>query len=529
MRCCVRSQEAGNSNAENDMIIDQKRYSVNKNMLLITYGIDEERFGELRRILSEHYTLHDVTYEDEVLPLLEVNLGRVIAVMFNSELILDRKFRLIERVNDNSHFVMIPVVAAAYEDNEECCLKCMEAGANEYFAPPFRKNIIPLRLNNAVRAKDSVTFHEMELMLRELPSNIYLKDAEGRYIFSAHYWHHLRANEPGWTIRGKTEFDIQKDPAIAKKSYEADRKMIETKQGTSYILDLNTDGIREFIQVNKSPTYDADGNVSGIIAIMTDVTELEMLKRKLEDRTEELSAELKVAAQIQSSMMPQDMASHELYEVSASMTPAKNVGGDYYDFFPLDENHVAFTIADVSGKGVPAALTMTITKIVIHDRALVGGTPAEILFDTNERICVNNKMDRFITVWFGILDLRTGIVTYASAGHEYPAVKGRDGKYELVVSDNCPPVGTITGIEYYDQTIDLSGGGSLFLYTDGVIDVKNKSGERFGIDRTLELLNRVPSLSAEETVEFVKNEIDTFVGDTDRFDDTTMMCIKYKG
>ena len=193
------------------------------------------------------------------------------------------------------------------------------------------------------------------------------------------------------------------------------------------------------------------------------------------------------------------------------------------------DDHIAFTIADVSGKGVPAALTMTISKIVIHDRALAGGTPAEILFDTNERICVNNKMERFITVWLGILDLKTGIVTYASAGHEYPAVKRKNGGYELVVSDNCPPVGTVTGIEYYDQTIDLSNGGSLFLYTDGVTDVKNAKGERFGIDHTLELLNGVCSLSAEETVEYIKNEIDTFVGDTDRFDDTTMMCIKYKG
>ena len=507
------------------MIKDQKLYALNKNMLLIAYGIDEERYGELRSILSEHYTIRDVEYEDEILPLLEINLGRVIAVMFNSEMILDPKFRLIDRVNEDKRFVMIPVIAAAYKDNEECCIKCMEAGANEYFAPPFRKNVIPLRLNNAVRAKDSVTFHEMEMMLRELPSNIYLKDAEGRYIFSAHYWHHLRANAPGWTIRGKTEFDIQKDPAIAKKSYEADMKMIAEKKGTSYILDLNTDGIREFIQVNKSPTYDADG----IIAIMTDVTELEMLKRQLQDRTDQLSAELKVAAQIQSSMMPQDMANHESYEVSASMTPAKNVGGDYYDFFPIDEDHVAFTIADVSGKGVPAALTMTITKMVIHDRALVGGTPAEILFDTNERICVNNKMERFTTVWLGILDLKTGIITYASAGHEYPAVKKKDDdKYELVVSDNCPPVGTVIGIQYYDQTIDLSGGGSLFLYTDGVTDVKNAAGERFGIERTLELLNGVLSLSAEETVEYIKNEIDTFVGETDRFDDTTMMCIRYK-
>ena len=522
-------QKKGNINAEKIMIIDQKRYSVNKNMLLIAYRIDEERFGELRSIISEHYTIYDVTYEDEIIPLLEVNLGNVIAVMFNAELILDRKFRLIERLNDNKRFVMIPVLAAAYENNEDICVKCMEAGANEYFVPPFNRNVIPLRLNNAVRAKDSVTFHEMEMMLRELPSNIYLKDADGRYIFSAHYWHHLRASEPGWTIRGKSEFDIQKDPAIAKKSYEADRKMIETKKGTSYILDLNTDGIREFIQVNKSPTYDADGNVNGIIAIMTDVTELEMLKRKLEDRTEALSAELKVAAQIQSSMMPHDMACHELYEVSASMTPAKNVGGDYYDFFPMDDDHVAFTIADVSGKGVPAALTMTITKIVIHDRALVGGTPAEILFDANERICMNNKMERFITVWFGILDLKTGTITYASAGHEYPAVKRKNGKYELVVSENCPPVGTVTGIEYYDQTIDLSGGGSIFLYTDGVTDVKNSSGTRFGINHTLELLNNVTSFSAEETVEYIKNEIDTFVGDTDRFDDTTMMCIKYKG
>lgn len=511
------------------MIIDQKKYSVNKNMILIAVDIDENRYKELRGILSECYTVYDASDEYDAVRFLDYNLEKVIAVLFNAENILEKSFGLLEKIDANKRFVMIPVIGVTDRNDSSLRRSCLEAGCKEYFEPPFHDDLIPIRLNNAARAKDSVTFHEMEMMLHELPSNIYLKDAEGKYIFSAHYWHHLKAKEPGWTIRGKTEFDIQKDYDVAVRATEADKKMIATKQGTNYILEINSDGIQEFIQVIKSPTYDSDGNVSGIIAIMNDVTELEMLKRKLEDRSERIDAELGVAAQIQFNMLPQDHAEYDGISISSDMVPAKNVGGDFYDFFFIDRTHLGLIIADVSGNGVPASLFMTIAKIVIHDRALTGGTPAEILYDANKRIDENNKMGLFVTVWFGILDTETGIITYTNAGHEYPLLRCKDGLFNTVETENCPPVATMSDTEYVDHTIDMISGGTLFLYTDGVPEAKNADGGRFGMDALLQLLNTAPDLSSDEIVKTVKQKIDEFKGDTEQFDDITMMCIKYNG
>ncbi|MBR5089390.1 MAG: SpoIIE family protein phosphatase, partial [Ruminiclostridium sp.] len=235
--------------------------------------------------------------------------------------------------------------------------------------------------------------------------------------------------------------------------------------------------------------------------------------------TDKITAELKVAAQMQESMLPAGFATHKRYRISASMIPAKNVGGDFYDFFQTDADHLALIMADVSGKGVPAALFMATSKLVIHERALLPGTPAEILGDVNRHICENNKMGLFITIWFGILDLETGIITYASAGHEYPAVNTGDNGYELIRSDNLPPVGALDNMVYEDLTIDMSGGGSLFIYTDGVTDVKNEAGEHLGTERMIELLNRTKDASPEDVINGVKRGISEFAGDTEQFDD----------
>ncbi len=243
---------------------------------------------------------------------------------------------------------------------------------------------------------------------------------------------------------------------------------------------------------------------------------------------EKMTVELNAAAQMQTSMLPSDFESNDQYEIYASMIPAKNVGGDFYDFFHIDPKHLALVMADVSGKGVPAALLMAVAKSVIHDRALRPGTPSEILRDVNLEICENNKLGLFITIWFGIIDLDTGIVTYASAGHEYPAVKLGSSSFTLVKRDNLPPVGTSEDIEYEDLTIDMSEGGDLFIYTDGVTDVKNAAGEHFGVERMAKLLNSMRAPTARSVIKSMTAGIDEFSGGDERFDDTTMMCLRYK-
>ncbi len=511
------------------MILDQKKYINNKNKLLPVLGLDEERFGELRGILSDHFSIRDMSSEDEVLDLLSDSFNRVIAVVFDAKLISKGGFDLLDRIDSDKRFVEIPVIAVSDTCDSDICRRCVEAGVGDYFEPPFNRYIIPKRIINTVRAKDSVTIHEIEVMLRELPSNIYLKDANANYIFSSHYWHHLKAQPQGWTIRGKTEFDIQKTRAVAEKAYAADQKMIADRKGTNYILEMNDDGIHEFIQVIKSPTYDSEGNVSGIIAIMNDVTELETLKRSLENKTEQIAAELNVASQIQYSMLPMDLEENERFEIKASMTPAKDVGGDFYDYFFIDDDHLALTMADVSGKGVPAALCMTISKIVIHDIALEGRTPAGILSEANKRIFGNNKMGLFVTVWFGVLDLRTGVITCANAGHEYPAIRREGGNYEIQHVDNYPPIGADADTEYADETITLNKGDSIFLYTDGVTDAKAPAGGHFGEARMLAALNEDPGALPEAVIARLKERIDDFGNKESPFDDITMMSVRYKG
>ncbi len=515
------------------MILDQKKYIDFRNKTLIALDTDGSGINDLFAAIGGEFTVTRVHSENEVLEKLSTDLVNIAAVLFSAELIDHGAAELMRKIESDARFVEIPVIAVSDSTDgkyRKYRKKCIDAGVNEFFEPPFDAELTVLRLKNAARAKDAVTFNEMAIMLRELPSNIYLKDTECRYIFSSHYWHHLTdAGESFWTIRGKTDYDIQKDPAVAKKAYDADKEMIASGKGSSYILDMHDDGIQEYLQVIKSPTFDSSGNVSGIIAIMNDVTELELLKRKLEKRTDQIDAELRVASVIQLNMLPAEFEKHDRVEINATMIPAKNVGGDFYDYFFIDDDHIALVMADVSGKGIPAALGMTITKIVLHDRALAGGTPAEIVSDSNNRICLNNKMQLFITVWFGILDLTSGVVTYTNAGHEYPAIKNGDSSYKLLVTDNLPPIGTIEDIPYENASIKLEPGDRLFLYTDGVTDVKNDDGKRFGIDRMTAALDNTESMDTNGVVTFMNSEINRFVGNAERFDDTTMMSVKYLG
>ena len=511
------------------MIEDRKIHTSDKNKIIAAVRIDAERFGELRSILDDNYTLCDLADEEEALALLGRSLEQVLAVLFDADMEEEADFGLLGRIDADKRFVEIPVIAVSDGSRDDLRTRCIAAGVNEFFEPPFRREMIPIRVKNAARAKDGMTFREIENMLCELPSNIFLKDVNGNYVFVTHYWHHLNeAGEPGWTIRRKSDLDIRKDTENAIRAMEADKEIIRTGKGTSYIIEENDEGVQEFLQLIKSPTYDEAGNINGIIAIINDVTEREQFRRRLEDRTEAIEAELRIAAQIQDNMLPVAFKGHKNISVSAAMTPAKEVGGDFYDYFFIDDDHVGLVMADVSGKGVPAALFMAISKIVIHDRALVGGPPAEILRDANDRISSTNKMGLFVTVWFGILDLNTGIVTYTNAGHEYPAVRhGKNGEYEILETENFPPVATMEGIDYENSTLTLEDGDSLFLYTDGVADVKDPSGEHLGLDRLAALLKSAVGKNTAETVQFVNDAVNDFLAGTDRFDDTTMMCVTY--
>ena len=247
---------------------------------------------------------------------------------------------------------------------------------------------------------------------------------------------------------------------------------------------------------------------------------------------ERIGAELNVATQIQADMLPRifpafpDRHDFDLY---ASMDPAKEVGGDFYDFFLVDEDHLAMVMADVSGKGVPAALFMVIAKTLIKNRAQMGGGPAEILQYVNEQLCEGNDAELFVTVWLGILDLKTGKGLAANAGHEHPVVRRADGQYELVVYRHSPAVATMSGLRFREHEFELHPGDSLFVYTDGVPEATNAHNELYGTDRMLEALNSDPNATPKEILNNVRTGVDDFVKEAEQFDDLTMLCLRYDG
>lgn len=242
-----------------------------------------------------------------------------------------------------------------------------------------------------------------------------------------------------------------------------------------------------------------------------------------------INAELGVAAKIQEDMLPKDFPDRPDIGLYAAMTPAKEVGGDFYDFFFTDKDHIALIMADVAGKGVPAALFMVVAKVVIRNQVMAGGTPAHILAKVNNILCRNNSSGLFVTVWLGILDIRTGEIKYANAGHEYPIVGRRGNGYETVRGDNGPPLAAMEDMEFDDETITLGAGDSIFLYTDGVPEAKSSQGERFGMDALIASLNEGMDMSAEDRLNLIRQKIDTFVGMIDPFDDITMLCLDYSG
>ncbi len=250
---------------------------------------------------------------------------------------------------------------------------------------------------------------------------------------------------------------------------------------------------------------------------------------------ERIGAELNVATQIQADMLPRifppfpDRTEFDLY---ASMNPAKEVGGDFYDYFLIDDDHLGFVMADVSGKGVPAALFMVIAKTLIKNRALMGDNagPGEILAYANDQLCEGNDAELFVTVWLGILTISTGHVQFSSAGHEYPAVfRNEKGCFVLEKDKHGPPVATMEGLHFREHETYLQKGEMIFLYTDGVTEATSADTELFGEDRMVDSLNNVSGEKVEDILKTVRNDIDTFVGEAPQFDDITMLCLKYNG
>ena len=256
--------------------------------------------------------------------------------------------------------------------------------------------------------------------------------------------------------------------------------------------------------------------------------------RTITAEKERISAELDVAAKIQSDMLPSDFPpfpDRKEFDIYATMAPAKVVGGDFYDFFLLDDDHLAIVMADVSGKGIPASLFMVNAKTSIKNRTLNGGkiSPSQVLYDVNNQLCEGNDAELFVTVWLGILEISTGRVVEANAGHEHPAIRRAGGQFELSKYKHSPAVATLPGLKFRENEFVLNPGDSLFVYTDGVTEATNSEDMLFKTTRLLDALNLEADADARKMCENVAEEINKFVGDASQFDDITMLGFKYLG
>ena len=254
------------------------------------------------------------------------------------------------------------------------------------------------------------------------------------------------------------------------------------------------------------------------------------LRKMTEDRTR-IKSELELAESIQSNMLPSIFPAfpeRSEFDIYALMDPAREVGGDFYDFFLIDKDHLAMVIADVSGKGIPAALFMMMSKILVKNYVTTGSSPAEALAAVNNTICQNNTNDMFVTIWLGILTISTGKIIAANAGHEYPILQRAGGQFEVIKDKHGFVVGSMPNIKYSEYEIDFHTGDTLFVYTDGLPESTNSANEQFDLDRILEVLNSEPDGEVEDLFVSMGVAVAEFVQDAEQFDDLTMLALKGK-
>ena len=255
-------------------------------------------------------------------------------------------------------------------------------------------------------------------------------------------------------------------------------------------------------------------------------------KHREEAKRERIENELQLATNIQTSVLPHTFPAFPTrseFDIYASMDPAKEVGGDFYDFFLIDEDHIGLVMADVSGKGVPAALFMMIARVLIKTHLQSGESPAKALENANEQLCEGNEAELFVTVWAAVIEISTGKGVAANAGHEHPALRRVDGGYELQIYRHSPAVGTMEGIRFKEHEFQLNPGDRLFVYTDGVPEATSAENELFGTERMIDALNKAPDADPQQILKNVRASVDGFVKEAEQFDDLTMLCFKYIG
>lgn len=298
--------------------------------------------------------------------------------------------------------------------------------------------------------------------------------------------------------------------------------------------------VRNLDLVNESLNKITHGNLNEVVnvksstefaSLSNDINQtVGVLKGYIAAAEKRYEEELELARTIQESALPKNFTfPRDDFEIYATMDPAKEVGGDFYDFFFTDTNKLALVIADVSGKGIPASLFMMRGKTAVKGFAEAGMSPAEVLEKANNALCEGNDAEMFITAWIGIINLETGLMQCANAGHEYPTIKRVNGNFELIKDKHTLPLAAMPGIRPKEYEIQLEPGDRMYVYTDGVPEAINEQTEQYGDERMLKVLNRDKDLPMEQILPDVRKDISDFAGNAEQFDDITMLGFTYKG
>ena len=295
-------------------------------------------------------------------------------------------------------------------------------------------------------------------------------------------------------------------------------------------LDLVNESLSKITNGNLNETVSVY-NSSEFASLSNDINQtVDVLKGYIDAAEKRIAQELEFARTIQESALPKNFIFPGAgFDIYATMDPAKEVGGDFYDFFFVGPQKFAIVIADVSGKGIPAALFMMRSKTAIRTMAMSGLSPSEIFQKVNNDLCEGNDADMFVTVWIGIIDIKTGHMDCANAGHEYPIIRKAEGDFELFKDKHSPAVATMEGLKFKGYEIQLDPGDTLFVYTDGAPEAINSAEEQYGVQRLLDVLNQNKDVSMDRLLPRVNRNISDFAGEADQFDDVTLVGFRYIG
>ena len=300
--------------------------------------------------------------------------------------------------------------------------------------------------------------------------------------------------------------------------------------------------VKNIHKVNTSLSAITEGKLDTVVDVRSHVefdslsndinATVDTLKRYIKEAEERIDAELAFAKAIQHAALPSvfpPYPNRKEFEIYATMHTAKEVGGDFYDFYFIDDENLAFLMADVSGKGIPAAMFMMQSKTIIKSCAQSGMSIEQVFTVANEKLCEGNDAGMFVTAWMGILNTKTGKVLFANAGHNAPLVKHADGTYEYLKSRAGFVLAGMEGVRYRKNELDLAPGDAIYLYTDGVTEATDANNTLYGEDRLHTVLEKYKDAAPQVICDEVKRDVDAFVGEAPQFDDITMLSLKYNG